>query len=201
MEECTFAPGHVIIREGDEGENFYIILKGEVRVTQKVEGKEKVIRVLGAGEHFGEISLLQNIRRTASCRAQGEVTCITVAKEFFGSFRDGQYVYLLLEFCQGGELWTKLREVYGAGAVPGPCRAGAVDFGFAKVLGRGEKTYSLCGTPEPPFHSMEPQKIYSRILDGIFSFPAFLSEAACSLIAKLCSALLHIGCIMVPGVR
>lgn len=38
----------------------------------------------------------------------------------------------------------------------------------------------------PPFHSADPQKIYSRILDGIFSFPAFLSEAACSLIAKLC---------------
>uniref|UniRef100_A0A8C3BQS7 Cyclic nucleotide-binding domain-containing protein n=1 Tax=Cairina moschata TaxID=8855 RepID=A0A8C3BQS7_CAIMO len=30
MEECSFAPGHVIIREGDEGESFYIILKGQV---------------------------------------------------------------------------------------------------------------------------------------------------------------------------
>lgn len=38
----------------------------------------------------------------------------------------------------------------------------------------------------PPFHSADPQKIYSRILDGVFSFPAFLSEAACSLVAKLC---------------
>lgn len=28
--QCSFEPGQVIIREGDEGENFYIILKGEV---------------------------------------------------------------------------------------------------------------------------------------------------------------------------
>lgn len=54
------------------------------------------------------------------------------AGRFFGTFRDRQYVYLLLEFCQGGELWTKLREMYGAeAAVPYhatpscavPCRA------------------------------------------------------------------------------
>lgn len=38
----------------------------------------------------------------------------------------------------------------------------------------------------PPFHSADPQQIYSRILDGVFSFPAFLGEAACSLIGKLC---------------
>uniref|UniRef100_A0A8B9IC47 Protein kinase domain-containing protein n=1 Tax=Anser brachyrhynchus TaxID=132585 RepID=A0A8B9IC47_9AVES len=170
---------------------------------------------------------------------------------FFGTFRDRQHVYLLLEFCQGGELWTKLREVrYFEEPVAVFCSACVVegleylhshgivyrdlkpenlmldkqgyvklvDFGFAKELERGEKTYSFCGTPEylapemlrheghdfavdfwmlgilifemlvgrAPFHSADPQKIYSRILDGIFSFPAFLSEAACSLIAKLC---------------
>lgn len=38
----------------------------------------------------------------------------------------------------------------------------------------------------PPFHSADPRQIYSRILDGVFSFPAFLGEAACSLIGKLC---------------
>uniref|UniRef100_A0A669PKG1 Protein kinase domain-containing protein n=1 Tax=Phasianus colchicus TaxID=9054 RepID=A0A669PKG1_PHACC len=170
---------------------------------------------------------------------------------FFGSFRDAQHIYLLLEFCQGGELWTKLREVrcfeeplavfcsacvvegleylHGHGIVYRDLKpenlmldqlgyVKLVDFGFAKELERGEKTFSFCGTPEylapemlcheghdfavdfwmlgilvfemlvgrPPFHSTDPQKIYSRILDGIFSFPAFLSEAACSLIAKLC---------------
>lgn len=46
--------------------------------------------------------------------------------------------------------------------------------------------FSLLLLLRPPFHSTEPQKIYSRIMDGVFSFPAFVSEAACSLVAKLC---------------
>nr|XP_060639725.1 putative serine/threonine-protein kinase PRKY [Anolis sagrei ordinatus] len=169
----------------------------------------------------------------------------------FATFRDSRHVYLLLEFCQGGELWAKLREarcfsepvavfcsacvvealdyLHSQGIVYRDLKpenlmlddkgyVKLVDFGFAKALKRGEKTYSFCGTPEylapeilrheghdfsvdfwtlgvlifemlvgrPPFHSAEPQKIYSKIMDGVFSFPAFVSEAACSLVAKLC---------------
>ncbi|XP_061481930.1 cGMP-dependent protein kinase 1-like isoform X2 [Rhineura floridana] len=369
-EERTFANSEVIIQEGDEGRTFFFILSGQVEVTRSVEGQEEHIRVLKAGDHFGELSLIRNIRRTASCRALEEVTCVAVAKEdfqelspmcthepevmaqeasplseprrvlflegaptplqlqdllpvfyedgeqrgkpvvlgtggfgtvelvrcvdegqdhffalkrlrkdhvvqkrqqehvlmekkvlrqsrspfivrLFATFRDSRHVYLLLEFCQGGELWAKLREVrcfsepvaifcsacvvealdylHAQGIVyrdlkPENLMLDAqgyvklVDFGFAKALRRGEKTYSFCGTPEylapeilrheghdfavdfwtlgvlvfemlvgrPPFHSAEPQKIYSRIMDGVFSFPVFVSEAACSLVAKLC---------------
>ncbi|KAG5277567.1 hypothetical protein AALO_G00119090 [Alosa alosa] len=38
----------------------------------------------------------------------------------------------------------------------------------------------------PPFSSSEPQKIYSKILDGVVKFPPHMSEAARSLISKLC---------------
>ncbi|XP_025069908.1 cGMP-dependent protein kinase egl-4-like [Alligator sinensis] len=243
MEECTFGHDEVIIREGDEGKDFYIILRGEVRVSHSVGGREEPIRVMRAGEHFGELSLLRNIRRTATCRAQGEVTCITVAKEDFQEI--GPLCPPPHSELSGAVAWAcpGTRPV-GAPCLRGPGRGpgapgvgvetqpwGAmcpvprgsrhgpqVDFGFAKELARGEKTYSFCGTPEylapeilrheghdfavdfwmlgvlvfemlvgrPPFHSAEPQKIYSKILDGVFSFPAYLSEAACSLIAKLC---------------
>lgn len=53
------------------------------------------------------------------------------AGRFFGTFRDGQYVYLLLEFCQGGELWTKLREMYGDGVSGG---GSAVPYGTVPPL-------------------------------------------------------------------
>ncbi|KAM4681044.1 LOW QUALITY PROTEIN: cGMP-dependent protein kinase 1-like [Amazona ochrocephala] len=58
MEECTFTPGHVIIHEGDEGENFYLILKGEVQVSRREAG-QRLIHVLGPGKHFVELAVLQ----------------------------------------------------------------------------------------------------------------------------------------------
>lgn len=63
-----------------------------------------------------------------------------------------------------------------AGELPPPA-------GSADPLQRGPH---LPAPHRPPFHSADPQQIYSRILDGIFSFPAFLGDAACSLIGKLC---------------
>nr|XP_015194556.1 PREDICTED: cGMP-dependent protein kinase 1-like isoform X3 [Lepisosteus oculatus] len=364
MEECKFQNNEVIVREGTEGNTFYIILKGEVQVTKMVNGQQKEIRIMGKGEHFGELALIREICRTATCTAVGPVTCISIDKEvfeetipiknielpddcevfenimlperkrlgatlqlqdlipvlyqegrfhgepvtlgvggfgrvelvtslelskffalkrvsknhivakqqqehvkmerrilqdiqcnfivrFYAAFKDTRNIYLVLEFCSGGELWTKLRE---KGRFEEPvaifCTACVVeafaylrvkgivyrdlkpenlmldmmgyvklvDFGFAKELSRGEKTYSFCGTPEylapeiikneghdiaadlwslgvlvfellagsPPFTSSDPQRIYSKILDGILKFPHHMGEGARSLISKLC---------------
>lgn len=38
----------------------------------------------------------------------------------------------------------------------------------------------------PPFSSSEPQRIYAKILDGVLKFPPYMSEAAKSIISKLC---------------
>ncbi|XP_032440390.1 cGMP-dependent protein kinase 2 [Xiphophorus hellerii] len=364
MEEVKFQDKEVIVREGTEGNTFYIILKGEVVVSKNVNGHQKQIRRMGKGEHFGEQALIREILRTATCTADGPVTCFSIDKEVFeetipvehlelfddskvmqeeqgpeqpgpssslkfkdlvpvlyqegryqgdpvtlgvggfgrvqlvttltygkyyamkrvskkqivskrqeehmlfekkilkaiqcdfivklhAAFKDARYIYMVMEFCGGGEIWTKLKEV---GRFDEPvavfCTACVVeaysylhkksimyrdlkpenlmldmkgyiklvDFGFAKELVRGEKTYSFVGTPEymapeiiknqghdfavdfwslgilifellvgsPPFSSSEPQKIYSKILDGELKFPLYLSEAAKSIISKLC---------------
>uniref|UniRef100_A0A8C1CRY1 cGMP-dependent protein kinase n=1 Tax=Cyprinus carpio carpio TaxID=630221 RepID=A0A8C1CRY1_CYPCA len=298
MEEVKFQNNEVIVREGAEGNTFYIILKGEVLVTKEVNGQQKIIRKMSEGEHFGELALIRDILRTATCTAVGAVTCFSIDKEVFeetipfeslelhddadlpeddvkpekvgpetslklkdlipvlyqegsyqgepvtlgvggfgkvelvttlqhrtyfamkkiskqhvvakkqeghvllekkilqaiqcdfivrlhAAFKDSRYIYMIMEFCPGGEIWTKLKQarrfeenisvfitacvveafayLHNKGILYRDLKpenlmldskgyVKLVDFGFAKELSRGEKTYSFCGTPEyiPP---------------------------------------------------
>lgn len=61
----------MIIREGEKGSSFFIISSGEVRVTQMVEGsaEPEEIRIMQAGDFFGEKALLGEDLRTASVTA------------------------------------------------------------------------------------------------------------------------------------
>ncbi|XP_037101369.1 cGMP-dependent protein kinase 1 isoform X1 [Syngnathus acus] len=364
MEEVKYQNKEVIVREGAEANTFYIILKGEVLVTKSVNGLQKPIRRMGKGEHFGEQALIREVLRTATCTADGPVTCFSIDKEVFeetipvehlelfddskmlqeaqapqksslnttlrlkdlvpvlyqegryqgdpvtlgvggfgrvelmttlnhgkyyaikrvgkkhivakrqeehmlfekkilkavqcdfivrlhAAFKDTRYIYMVMEFCSGGEIWTKLKEVgrfdeqiavFCTACVveayaylhkksimyrdlkPENLMLDArgyvklVDFGFARELVSGEKSYSFVGTPEymapeiiknqghdfavdfwslgiliyellvgsPPFSSSEPQNIYAKILDGVLTYPPYLSEAAKSIISKLC---------------
>ncbi|KAB5517138.1 hypothetical protein PHYPO_G00185960 [Pangasianodon hypophthalmus] len=287
MEEVKFQDNEVIVREGAEGDTFYIILKGEVQVTKKVNGQQKIIRKMGQGDHFGELALIREILRTATCTALGSVTCFAIDKEAFeetipieslelhddpdllentrtsrkesslsslqlkdlipvlyqegryqgspvtlglggfgrvelvttlhhgkyfalkkiskklivekrqekhvlfekkllldidcdfivrlhGTFKDSRYIYMVMDFCSGGEIWTKLKEVRrfeeSTTVFVAACVVEAYAYlhkkdimyrdlkpenlmldsrGYVKLkLQRGQKTYSFCGTPE-----------------------------------------------------
>lgn len=79
-----FDAGATIFQEGEAGDKFYIILKGEVEVSKKIsEGKEEVLATLKIGEFFGEMSLIDNVPRSAGCRAKGEVVALTIFKPDF----------------------------------------------------------------------------------------------------------------------
>ncbi len=64
-----YEAGTTVYRQGDLSRNFSTILSGEVEVVREQDGLEKRVAVLGIGEHFGEVSLLQGDRHTASVRA------------------------------------------------------------------------------------------------------------------------------------
>ncbi|WJH37249.1 cyclic nucleotide-binding domain-containing protein [Paenibacillus sp. CC-CFT747] len=60
------------MREGDEGEEAFIITRGEVEVSVRgADGRETLVNRLGAGQYFGEIALIRQVRRTATVRAAG----------------------------------------------------------------------------------------------------------------------------------
>ncbi len=63
MQRDEVAAGTVIIREGQPGDRFYVLLSGLAGVSQTSLGERGVIR---AGEFFGEVALAMNIPRTAT---------------------------------------------------------------------------------------------------------------------------------------
>ncbi|KAI4874282.1 hypothetical protein NFI96_028456 [Prochilodus magdalenae] len=313
LEIDYFDKGEYIIREGEEGNTFFIIAKGEVSVTQSTEGypEPQEIKTLGVGDYFGEKALisedvrsaniiakendtqclvvdrdnfnqmvgtyeelqvylreyveqlsisderrnaatqsplcdggpeaaeLRSLREKAACLSSssflqqlqkvatlgmggfGRVELVKLKKEdaafalkcikkkhivdtrqqehiyseknilqqtncnfivrLFRTFRDDKYVYMLLEVCLGGELWSVLRDMsffeeatarfcigcvleafdylHGMGIVYRDLKpenllldaegyVKMTDFGFAKRIGLGKKTWTFCGTPE-----------------------------------------------------
>ena len=82
--ENRYAPGDVLVREGEESDLFYVIESGRVQVTQ-FEGTEarRVLRTEGPGEYFGEIGLLRDVPRTATVTAQEDTVVLCLARDDF----------------------------------------------------------------------------------------------------------------------
>ena len=76
----TFAPGSVIVREGDPGEEAFIITTGTCVVSKREGGVEREIGRLGDGAVFGETAILSRTPRTATVTAADEVTVKIVTR-------------------------------------------------------------------------------------------------------------------------
>ncbi|KFQ27920.1 cGMP-dependent protein kinase 2 [Mesitornis unicolor] len=110
-----------------------------------------------------------------------EQICSPFIIKLYRTFKDSKYVYMLLEACLGGELWSLLRDrgsfdeattkfcvgcvteafeyLHHIGIIYRDLKPEnlildaegyikLVDFGFAKKIGSGQKTWTFCGTPE-----------------------------------------------------
>ena len=72
--ERDVAPGEPLVVEGRHGDRFFVVVDGELDVTQS--GRHR--RTLHAGDHFGEIALVQGSRRTATVTARGPARVASV---------------------------------------------------------------------------------------------------------------------------
>ncbi|XP_074759945.1 cGMP-dependent protein kinase 2 isoform X3 [Athene noctua] len=285
LEVEYYDKGDYVIREGEEGNTFFIIAKGKVIVTQSTanQSQPQLIKNLHKGDYFGEKALISDDVRSANVIAdEHNVECLVVDRETFNqtvgtyeelqtylegyvanlaqadekrhakrrsfcgqltkevslemielkekvkvknenmafamkcikkkhvvdtkqeahiysekkileqicspfivklyrTFKDSKYVYMLLEACLGGELWSLLRDrgsfdeattkfcvgcvteafdyLHHIGIIYRDLKPEnlildaegyikLVDFGFAKKIGSGQKTWTFCGTPE-----------------------------------------------------
>jgi len=74
-----FAGGAAIVRVGDAGRTFYVLLDGSAKVTRP---GRRAVR-LGAGAFFGEMALIDDSPRSADVVAEGEVLALTIDRPGF----------------------------------------------------------------------------------------------------------------------
>ncbi len=99
----TYEPNQVIISEFEPGDCFYLIQSGNVQLVKCVNGTSKNLDILKPGEFFGEMAILDNSPRSATCMAIGNVKCLEFNKENFELLITGnpQMALLLLKlFCK-----------------------------------------------------------------------------------------------------
>ena len=75
------AAGETLCREGEKGEEFFVVVSGKVNVTADDFGNAKQIAVLGRGGFFGEMSVVANQPRSATVVADGPVELLAFTRK------------------------------------------------------------------------------------------------------------------------
>ena len=83
MDRQELGPGTTIVREGEPGDRFFVLLSGMAQVQQQALGER---RVLKPGDTFGEVALAMGVPRTASVRAITPVVVASCDRDTFDEF-------------------------------------------------------------------------------------------------------------------
>ena len=84
-EERRYEAESVIFREGDSGDALYVIAQGRVRISRRIAGGEEALAILGPGEIFGEMAILdpESAGRSADARAHEDVLLLALTSARF----------------------------------------------------------------------------------------------------------------------
>jgi CRP-like cAMP-binding protein len=85
MQRVDYKPGDIVIKQGDEGDYFYVIVKGRCSVTRETPLNKEGIKLaeLGIGDTFGEEALISDAKRNASVTMLTEGALMRLAKQDF----------------------------------------------------------------------------------------------------------------------
>ena len=82
-ERLTYRCGDVLFRQGDDGDSAYVILQGKAVVLVETPKEEIKIAELAENSVVGEISIICNVARTATVRAESQLEVLRITKENF----------------------------------------------------------------------------------------------------------------------
>lgn len=96
IKPVTYSDGHIIIKQGDVGDTFYLLLDGKVDILVKDEhGDEALVDQLSKGSYFGELALMGNRRRNATVRVSkgGSAKLIELGVQEFDQLEDSSEIF------------------------------------------------------------------------------------------------------------
>lgn len=77
--------GQVLFRDGDAGDVMYVIQAGRVRIYTEVRDREKQLGILGPGDFFGEMAILNKKPRTATAATLDDCKLLVIDPQTFGA--------------------------------------------------------------------------------------------------------------------
>ena len=80
----SFSAGEVLFREGEEGDAIYVLYRGSVKVLKEVEPERcQVIGMLSKHSVFGEMAIIDGMKRSATARAETDTMVFRIEKRHF----------------------------------------------------------------------------------------------------------------------
>jgi len=87
LSKVNYGPGQTVIMQGERGNDFFVIVAGEVAVEVEDErGIVHRVEVLSTGDSFGEIALIENVPRTATIRTLSPATFLRLDRAHFNRY-------------------------------------------------------------------------------------------------------------------
>jgi MSHA biogenesis protein MshE len=102
LEERTLTPGELAVKQGDKGDELFLVVDGEfqVFVSEPSLDLEKEVGRLGAGRYFGEIALISEMPRLVSVRATKPSHALVLRREAFADVT-GRSPEFAMALCRG----------------------------------------------------------------------------------------------------
>jgi rhodanese-related sulfurtransferase len=116
MQRMTYAAGDTVIRQGDEGDYFYVIVDGRCAVSRETPLNREGIRLaeLSRGETFGEEALISGARRNATVTMLTDGALMRLGKEDFNTLLEEPLLQWVdyeraQQIVAGGGVWLDVR--------------------------------------------------------------------------------------------